>query len=315
MSFCSEYDFEIDRIVEELRFLGVEKVLLQFTEGFQPCAPYVVRELRSRLGIEIVVSANPSYGPCIVDEATARDLGIELVIHFGHLEHPRYRPSITTIFVPVQYRGEAKLGNVEELASLRNLCVATTAQHIDLAKDLAEKLSARFLGIVYGCYVPPYQGCEKLLIVAGGSFHCLSAKLLAPHLEVLCLDPYVGRLWRPDREYEKLIRARLWKVSQALDARRWLIVSGLYGQRRKEIVNDLRNLIEDRGGEVIVVHALRIDESILRNLEAHRFDAIVVAACPRIAIDDLQHFEKPVLTPGEARMVLERRLEGYVYPW
>jgi len=40
-------------------------------------------------------------------------------------------------------------------------------------------------------------------------------------------------------------------------------------------------------------------------LLAFRLDALVITSCPRIAFDDYERFEMPVLTATEARMLLK----------
>ncbi|HEX17226.1 MAG TPA: diphthamide biosynthesis enzyme Dph2, partial [Thermoplasmatales archaeon] len=57
------------------------------------------------------------------------------------------------------------------------------------------------------------------------------------------------------------------------------------------IMDDVRpDLIEDLGG----------------------FDCLVSTACPRVAIDDYQGFDIPILTPVELEMVIgKRRMEDY----
>jgi Diphthamide synthase subunit DPH2 len=53
----------------------------------------------------------------------------------------------------------------------------------------------------------------------------------------------------------------------------------------------------------------------MRDVDSEWFEAFVVTSCPRLPVDDLYEYEKPVLTPGEAFMALQGRLEPYMFPW
>ncbi len=57
--------------------------------------------------------------------------------------------------------------------------------------------------------------------------------------------------------------------------------------------------------EAYIIMADNINPDIL--LPYMELDAFVVSACPRIAIDDSQMYKKPLLTPQELEIVLNKR--------
>ena len=69
----------------------------------------------------------------------------------------------------------------------------------------------------------------------------------------------------------------------------------------KEIKKDL----EDSGMEAYIILVDNITPDIL--LPYMDLEAFIVTACPRIAIDDSQMYKKPILTPQELEIVLNKR--------
>lgn len=78
------YDFEIDRIVEEVKASKANVVGLQFPEGLRVYAVDVAREVEKRVGCKVVVFIDPVYGVCDVKLREAEVLGVDLIVHFGH---------------------------------------------------------------------------------------------------------------------------------------------------------------------------------------------------------------------------------------
>ena len=297
-SFCRDYDFELENIAHRISALNVKRILIQLPEGLQRCAPEIVSRLHELTGrdLEIVISLNPSFGACLVDEGAAKEVRAELILHFGHLEYPLYKPRITTLFVPAEYRA-SEINKLYDLikplcnSTSSRLCLATTAQHIGLVKNLVAQLAnscnTEFRGIVLGCIPIDPRECDKVIIVAGGSFHCMAQALYTPNKDVLCLDPYTYNLWNPRKDVDRILRVRYWKIVKAHNARRWLIIDGFYGQSRPDIVRNLIEKLRKKGYSYTVAKVLRLDDAVLRNLGAEQYDAIVVVSCPRIPIDDL----------------------------
>ncbi len=320
-SFCLDYDFQIDSVSRWVKEKGFKKVVLQLPPALQRCAAYIVSSLAEQIkDVEFIVSANPSYGACLVDEATALAVGAEAIIHFGHVEYPLYKPSIPTLFVPLEWV-KANLAwltaTLREVCEGLRCCVVTTAQHLVTISKICRELGIEFKGIVLGCLAPDdLRNCEKVVVVAGGDFHCVSLALRRSSCEgMVCIDPYAKRVFDPCNEFRKILKIRMWKIYECLNAKKWLIVNGLYGQNRSELMNRLKKLVESSGGSAYIASALSISENVIRNLDSEDIDCIVITACPRIAIDDMCSYEKPVLTPGEALMVLTKNLDRYVYPW
>ncbi|MEM1644544.1 MAG: 2-(3-amino-3-carboxypropyl)histidine synthase subunit 1/2 [Ignisphaera sp.] len=326
MSICSEHDFKLDLLAQELKKIKARKILMQLPEGFRVCIDLITRKLREYVGedLEVLYSLNPAYGPCLVDEHSAEEVNADVIIHFGHAEYPFYRPSIRVMFIPVEFQAV----DIDKVRSLLNLvckdntkvCLVSTSQHIRLCKRLEEisnKCQIVYKGVVYGCTTSDIENCDTLVVVAGGRFNCLSqylALLKRDHnLTIYCLDPYINILWNPAEEIRKILSVRMWKIYNAFGKRRWLIITGFYGQSRDELTKLLVNKLKERGFEVFVSRVLKIDRELLINLRSS-FDVVVIASCPYLAFD-FYDLDIPVLTVGEAFMVINGDTSRYIYPW
>jgi len=78
------WDYELDRIVEEVEERGAEKVGLQFPEGLKRRGPAVADDLRQLLpdDVRILISGQPCYGACDLDTYMMRRT--DVFVHFGH---------------------------------------------------------------------------------------------------------------------------------------------------------------------------------------------------------------------------------------
>uniref|UniRef100_A0A7C5XNJ5 2-(3-amino-3-carboxypropyl)histidine synthase n=1 Tax=Ignisphaera aggregans TaxID=334771 RepID=A0A7C5XNJ5_9CREN len=329
MEFCNEFDFEIEKVVKAIKTNDVRKVYIQSSEGFQRCLKLVIDRIRDLLDreIEIFISANPSYGSCLVDEFGAKDINADLIIHFGHTPYPNYSYSVKTLFIPVEY---IQVNYVKLLEAIENLCqddshkicLATTPQHISMAKSICDnikKCRCIYKGIILGCYPVVSEGCNELIVISGGKFHCIVQSLFessyGKQTKILCLDPYNYNLWDPTKDVEKILRVRMWKMHQAIDAKNWLIIDGFYGQHREKLLSQLTEMFKVHNKYFTIVKVLKLDRDFLINMEANKnFDAIVIVSCPYLAFD-FADFDKPVLTVGETFAILNNDINRYIYPW
>ena len=80
------YDFEIDRIVKEIKKAKAKVVGLQFPEGLKTRAVSVAREIEGKTGCTTVIFADPCYGACDTKGLEAEKLGVDIIFQFGHDE-------------------------------------------------------------------------------------------------------------------------------------------------------------------------------------------------------------------------------------
>jgi 2-(3-amino-3-carboxypropyl)histidine synthase len=78
------YDYELPRVVKEIKKSKAGLVGLQFPEGLKTHAVDVARRIEEGTGAKTVTFIGPVYGACDTKEREAEMLGVDLVIHFGH---------------------------------------------------------------------------------------------------------------------------------------------------------------------------------------------------------------------------------------
>lgn len=81
-----DYDFEIGRVINEIKKTGAKAVGLQFPEGLKTYAVEVAGEIEDETRALCVIFVDPVYGACDTKENEARLLGLDLVVHFGHTD-------------------------------------------------------------------------------------------------------------------------------------------------------------------------------------------------------------------------------------
>ncbi len=315
-----DYELEVGRLLERLASAGASRVLLQLPEGLKRYYPAVADYIGARTGVEVRLDAGPVYGSCLA--AHERPGGYDLVVHVGHDPYPLYAPrGAKVVYLDLEYVGvdpEEFSGRVEEylrVAGTRRVAIVTTNQHKRLSGFLRERLETGGFGVafgpavVFGCYVPPElatAGAEAVVVVAGGLFHAIGVGMLVGRTLVVRADPYTRTVGDASREVSRFVAVRLRRMLDALSARSWGIIVGTAGQYRPSVVERLVRVLRERGHRYYLYDAPLLDVEVLRNADSPEVEAYVVTSCPRVAVDDLSEFEKPVLTPSEALVVLER---------
>ena len=144
-----------------------------------------------------------------------------------------------------------------------------------------------------------------ILFIGSGNFHPLGIKLFSK-APVLALDPYNSEIRSMDEYADRILRIRFARITKAGTAKKWgIIVSSKEGQYRMSLAKELKKILENHGMEAYIILADNINPDIL--LPYMELEAFVVSACPRIAIDDSQMYKKPLLTPQELEIVLNKR--------
>ncbi|OYT60369.1 MAG: diphthamide biosynthesis enzyme Dph2 [Desulfurococcales archaeon ex4484_217_1] len=333
----SFYDFKIEDIIEFIMKRKAKKVLIQAPNGLKHLFLKHLEELKKELpNVEFIISGDPAYGSCFLAEIEAKRVNADLIVHVGHTEY--YKATIPTIYV----EAFSKLALTEKLAkkllnyiknlNVKNIGLCGVLQHlrsIEQVKKLLENNGykvyigkhgpyTKYDGQVVGCdYVSALtvnSNVDLHLIVSGGLFHPVGLGL-ATLKPVVKLDPYEEEVVDLTKEVKKVLRKRYWRIMESLNAENYGVIVGMRkGQYRPNLVKSIEKLVRRKGGRSTRIVMDIVTEENLLNLD-NSFDAYIVTSCPRIPIDNLGEFRKPVLTPGEAYMVLTESLEKYIFPW
>ena len=80
----SNYNFEIPKTIWRIKELKVKTVALQMPEGLTLFACTIADIIEIMTGCNVIVMGDVTYGACCIDDFTARALGVELMVHYGH---------------------------------------------------------------------------------------------------------------------------------------------------------------------------------------------------------------------------------------
>uniref|UniRef100_A0A914WQL6 2-(3-amino-3-carboxypropyl)histidine synthase subunit 1 n=1 Tax=Plectus sambesii TaxID=2011161 RepID=A0A914WQL6_9BILA len=80
----ANYNFEVAKTIWKIRTTGCKRVALQFPEGLLLYSCVISDLLEKYTGCETVIMGDVTYGACCVDDFTAKGLGCDLLVHYGH---------------------------------------------------------------------------------------------------------------------------------------------------------------------------------------------------------------------------------------
>ncbi len=313
------FDFEEERIRQEITKLGAKRVLLQMPEGLKPVGPKLAKFVE-KCGALAIISADPCYGACDIAVSEAESLGVDLIVHFGHAKMVKHEP-IPTIYV--ETRATITIDTVAEqslelLKDYNRVGLATSIQHLQLLNQAREILTRAGKIVIIGDsgqmgYPGQVSGCnysnaksiadevEVFLFVGGGMFHALGIALSTSKLTIIA-DPYDNRAYPISAEAQKVLKQRFASIQEAKEAKKFGIFVGLkLGQKHLDNALQLKELAEKKGKTAYLLAAREINPETL--LEFPSIDAYVNTACPRVSLEATGKFGKPVLTANEFMVV------------
>jgi 2-(3-amino-3-carboxypropyl)histidine synthase len=313
------FDFEEERIKQEITRLGAKRVLLQLPEGLKPEGPRIAKIVEKE-GVLTIISADPCYGACDIAVNEAAILGVDLIVHFGHAKLVK-NAQIPTIYI--EARATVAIDQAVDqalplLSKYRKIGLATSVQHLQTlsqARDIligvgktviiGDSGQMSYPGQVIGCNYSNVKSIaeevDAFLFVGGGMFHALGIAL-STSKPTFIADPYDNRAFSINEESQKIIKKRWACVQEAKNAKTFgVLIGSKVGQKRFDQALSTKTLAEKHGK---AAYLLVIREIIPETLvEFPSIDAYVNTACPRISLEAPQKFSKPVLTVNEFMVV------------
>jgi 2-(3-amino-3-carboxypropyl)histidine synthase len=313
------FDFEEERIKQEIARLGAKRVLLQMPEGLKPEGPRLARIIE-KTGALPIISADPCYGACDLATAEAESLGIDLIVHFGHAKLVKHE-QVPTVYV--EARATVAVAEVLEkavplLSKYGTIGLATTVQHVQTLDEAREILvragktvvvgdagRVNYSGQVIGCDYSNVRsvanGVEAFLFIGGGRFHALGIALSTSKPTVIA-DPYENRAYSINEDAQTVLKQRWACIEEARRAKTFGVLVGLkLGQKRFKEALKIKETAEKNGKAAFLFSVREISPEAL--MEFPSVDAYVNTACPRISLEAPSKFLKPVLTVNEFMVV------------
>src|SRR3989344_4320777 len=314
-----EYDFEEERIVEEIRKRNARRVLVQLPEGLKKEAFKILENVKGKTKAELIFSGRGCWGGCDLAVEEAKKIKADLLIHFGHA------PFVKSDFPIVYIELYSKLNIVDMLEKeikkldIKKIGLIGSVQFIkqfDRIKIFLESCDKEIVipkkkgfsaydGHVVGCEYNLLKGIENEVdgfLVIGNKFHSLGAALMCADKKVFLLNEQNGKIELMNNERDKTIRKRAIAIDKVKQAKKiGVIVDKKIGQYNMRIAENLRNDFEKVGKQAIIIIVDEFNPSVMNFYDV---DAFIDTACPRIAFEDFEKYDKIMITSREAKVAL-----------
>lgn len=341
---CSLYEINYSEIESFLRENNVNKLLIQAPDGLKKLIPCILRNISCMEKYRVFISSSPTYGGCDLAVDEAYKLNVNAILHIGHNKYPYlcFNIDIPVLYIPAYYVWKPSLELVNSIAEklsedrVLSIGLISTIQHtrslIDLSKMLMEKGFNVYIGEsknpglekgqVIGCDYSAIHSIDNYvdayLVIAGGRFHAIGLSLIT-NKRVYGVDPYSNNIWSV-REYAwKIILKRQYLIAKLRNngfKTTGIVIGTKPGQYRLNIVEQIVKVSDENNIEYYYIVANELNtERLIAIDNALALDTYVVTSCPRLPIDDLGDFYKPVLTPGEYVLIFRKNMASYIYPW
>ena len=325
------YTLDTTDLDEMIKQKKKTKVFVQIPEGFQQYALEITKWLEASYDFTVILDAQACYGACdIPSESLLIDLDIDLLLQIGHLPIPSMdmqKRTIPIIFVNAKSNLSVTELITKSIAKLTgsHIGLVTTAQHVHLIDEMKSVLEEKGFTVNLGkgdkrIFVPgQVLGCnfsaarsisseiDSFLFVGTGFFHPLGL-ILSTNKPVVVADPYLNKVIDSIELFEKkqeLLRQRYGAIIFTKQAKTIAIIIGLKpGQMRKEDAFSLYKKVKNANKQCLILATNTVHTNISDSFPF--VDIFVSTACPRIAIDDYIAHKKPIITPFELLIALEK---------
>ncbi|XP_078278521.1 2-(3-amino-3-carboxypropyl)histidine synthase subunit 1, partial [Rhinoraja longicauda] len=326
----SNYNFEIYKTVWRIKQAEAKRVALQMPEGLQMFACTIADIIERFTGADTLIMGDVTYGACCVDDFTARALGADFMVHYGHscLVPIDATAGIKMLYVFVDVR----IDSAHFVDTVRYnfpqgsaLAMVSTIQFVAALQSTSQELRSEYdvcvpqckplsPGEILGCTSPLIGKPVAAIIYLGdGRFHLESIMIANPGVPAYRYDPYSKVLSREYYDHVQMQTIRKEAIATAAKAKMWGLILGTLGrQGSPKIMEHLEAQLQALGVPYINVLLSEIFPDKLRLFQ--EVDAWVQVACPRLSIDWGQAFSKPLLTPYEAAVALKKVEWQQQYP-
>ncbi|XP_072834812.2 LOW QUALITY PROTEIN: 2-(3-amino-3-carboxypropyl)histidine synthase subunit 1 [Pogona vitticeps] len=326
----ANYNFEIYKTVWRIKQAGAKRVALQMPEGLLLFACTLADIIERFTGAEAVVMGDVTYGACCVDDFTARALGADFLVHYGHscLIPIDSTQGIKMLYVFV----DIKIDTGHFVETLRfnfppgtRLALVSTIQFVSALQAAAQELRPEYTvctpqckplspGEILGCTSPRLaRDTDAIIYLGDGRFHLESIMIANPGVPAYRYDPYSKVFSQEEYAHARMQASRKEAIRQAARASKWGLILGTLGrQGSPAILEHLESCLQACGKPFVRLLLSEIFPSKLQLFPD--VQAWVQVACPRLSIDWGEAFGKPLLTPYEAAVALQQIPWQEIYP-
>lgn len=311
-------NFELPKLVKELKKRKPKKVLVQLPEGVKQNANEI-QKIFDELKIEAIFSGETLWGACSVAVQEAKDLNVDLIVHFGHAKFVDVKFPI--VYIEVKDELNLKLileKSLEKLKKFRTLGLSYSIQHRHDVKNiikfyeengkkiiLSKKLGlVAYEGHVVGCQYFGLKEIEKevdAFVIIGNRFHSMGA-VLSVEKPVILIDVYNDEIQDMGGLRNRILKQRAVSIQKLKDAKNVAVILEIKPGQKFGNPKYLVDKLKEQGKNPILITMNELTPDKIMNF--YNIDAFIELACPRIALDDFAKYEKPILTFKEALVAL-----------
>ncbi|MGN1362980.1 MAG: diphthamide biosynthesis enzyme Dph2 [Methanobrevibacter sp.] len=317
----SMYNMEVEKVINHINKKGYRNVGLQFPEGLKMQAVSIARKIEDETDATVIISGDPCFGACDVCDKKMEGI-VDMIVHYAHTPLPlKYKVPVMFIEAYSSINVKKSLDKaLELLEDYSKIALATTTQHLHLLGEIKDYLEdngkeivigssskGTTKGQVLGCNFSSIKNldAEIYLFIGSGKFHPLGIHLFTK-APVIAVDPYNGEANEISDYADRILRIRFARIIKAKSVKKWgIIVSSKEGQYRMGLAKEIKKSLQDENMEAYIILVDKISPEIL--LPYMDLEGFIVTACPRIAIDDSAMYKKPLITPKELEIVLNKR--------
>ncbi|MCU0859825.1 MAG: diphthamide synthesis protein [Thermoplasmata archaeon] len=277
------FDVDLSSAIAEIKRLKARIVALQVPEGLKKRAYQFAEDIENKAGAETIVVAEPCFGACDVPSSLF-DL-VDAIVNIGHSPIPSLRFPVPVIFVPARSKVpvtdtlKKAVGMIQEPVG-----VLAISQHLEQLDDVIEGLESMGIKTKIG------EGDNRISHI-GEILGCNYSAAISVSKEV--------------NSYLLIASGTFHALGVHLATGKKVVVLD------PNMEEELRKLLRWKKKDAMLIMMDKFDPDKLRSLG---FDAYVSTACPRIAVDDMAMYDKPLLTPQELEIVLGvRKWENYAF--
>lgn len=314
------YNFEIPKTIWRIRQKGAKRVALQMPEGLVMFATTIADIIETFTEADTVIMGDVTYGACCIDDYTAKALGVDLLVHYGHscLIPIDQTSGIKMLYIFVDIKIDAlhflntvklnfptnvKIGlvsTIQFVATLQGVANELRREGYEITLPQSRPLSP---GEILGCTAPVMSYVDVFIYLGDGRFHLEAAMIANPKLKAYRYDPYDKKFTEEFYGHIEMQTVRKQAISEASNASRFGLILGTLGrQGSTKVMEHFQGRLTKLSKEGVVVLLSEIFPDKLRLFPD--IGAWIQVACPRLSIDWGKAFDKPLLTPYEGAIAL-----------
>ena len=335
---------ERNKVIETIEKQGYKRILFQGPDGLRNQLVQLAKEITDKVSdIEILVDGERNFGACGIPFYKAVKVGVDAIFHFGHTEFPATMEQLSAVakrvpvlYFPVYDDSKVTVEMIDELMKRlergAKIAVVYSVQYkrqfIDIVKQLDKKGVSIINTRIHNFELNKWQiiGCnigilremadkvDGVVVVSGGLFHGLGVGLYSG-LPILIVDIPRENIYSIEKELVRYRSLIAYNIAKAKDCENFgVIVSSRSFQFNYSTARYIHEYIINNLKKNSVL--LMMDFISNESLEYFpSIDGFIQTACPRISIDDLTSFKRPILNIEQFLIFIGKKRFEEVYPW